>query len=165
MSSTNMAKILLIYPYIYISGGVERHLLEFADFLTKQGHEIFYLFIKPDERMYNLAPPEGISKDDYTFDNVITQLRKGVLSSDVRSAFRLMVYTLPINRRPISAFILSIKKLRIDTIMTSFLLSLGIKHILSKYKIDVIYAAESIPIISSCIVSEVWGVRPQIMIA
>jgi glycosyltransferase involved in cell wall biosynthesis len=137
---TRKSNILVVYHYLIPWGGVEKHILELADFLQiKLKMETYILSLYPDKTLEDVMPPEGFK--DLPYENIYKEYK------NISRKYNIFFTKLP-------SVLLKFKYLRnIITIIVIFLLYRNILSIIKKYNINVIYSCEPIPIIATYLFS------------
>jgi len=137
---TSKSNILIIYHYLIPWGGVEKHILELADFLQfRLKMKTYILSLYPDKTLDEIMPPEGYKKLPYE------KLYKEY--TNLSRKYSIFLLELP-------SILLKIKYLRnVITIMIIFLLYRNILSIVKQNNINIIYSCEPIPIIATYLFS------------
>jgi glycosyltransferase involved in cell wall biosynthesis len=121
-------------------GGVEKHILELADFLQfRLKMKTYILSLYPDKTLEEVMPPEGYKELPY--ENLYKEY------INLSKKYNIFLLKLP-------STLLKIKYLRnVITIMVIFLLYRKILSIIKQNNINIIYSCEPIPIIATYLFS------------
>jgi len=134
------SNILIVYHYLIPWGGVEKHILELADFLQiRLKMKTYILSLYPDKTLEEVMPPEGYK--DLPYEKIYKEYK------NISKKYAIFLIKLP-------SILLKIKYLRnVITIIIIFLLYRNILSIIKKYNINIIYSCEPIPIIATYLFS------------
>ena len=134
------SNILIVYHYLIPWGGVEKHILELADFLQfRLKMKTYILSLYPDKTLEEVMPPEGYK--DLPYENIYKEY------NNISRKYNIFLLKLP-------SILLKIKYLRnVITIIIIFLLYRNILSIIKKNNINIIYSCEPIPIIATYLFS------------
>jgi len=134
------SNILIVYHYLIPWGGVEKHILELADFLQfRLKMKTYILSLYPDKTLEEVMPPEGYK--DLPYENIYKEYNY------ISRKYNIFLLKLP-------SILLKIKYLRnVITIIIIFLLYRNILSIIKKNNINIIYSCEPIPIIATYLFS------------
>lgn len=137
---TSKSNILIAYHYLIPWGGVEKHILELADFLQFGLNEKTYvLSLYPDKTLEEIMPPGGYKKLPY--ENLYKEY---INLSKKNNIFLIKLPTI----------LLKTKYLRnINTVIIIFILYRKILSMIKQNNINVIYSCEPIAILATYLFS------------
>ena len=134
------SNILIVYHYLIPWGGVEKHILELADFLQfRLNKKTYILSLYPDKTLEEIMPPEGYNKLPY--ENLYKEY------INLSKKYKVILLKLP-------TILLKTKYLRnVNTIIIIFILYRKILSIVKQNNINIIYSCEPIAIIATYLFS------------
>jgi len=130
--------VLIVYQYMFPWGGVEKHILELADYLKDVYHyNVFILTFKPDQTLLEVLPPEGYKKA------LNIQLNyKGL------TKYNIYFIKLPKHLR-----ILKFLGQFITTLVLSIILYRALIYLIKHKNINVVYSCEPLAILATSFIS------------
>ena len=130
--------ILLVYQYMFPWGGVEKHMLELADYLKDIYHQnVFILTFKIDRTLLEVLPPEGYKR-----------------ASNIRLNYKdLIKYNIYAIKLPKHLRILKFLGHFMTTLVLSVILYRTLIYLIKHKNINVIYSCEPLAILAASFIS------------
>ena len=134
------SNILIVYHYLIPWGGVEKHILELADFLqSRLNKKTYILSLYPDKTLEEIMPPGGYKELPY--ENLYKEY------INLSKKYNIILLKLP-------TILLKTKYLRnINTIIIIFILYRKILSMVKQNNINILYSCEPIAIIATYLFS------------